>query len=330
MEPKYKSSHKKSFGRLFSTVVLIALSASAFWQRQNILDWWMLRSYDPPISVVQLATQADMTPLARKVFYLQKPQIQEKDAFYISCEENDTTIVLGCYKPRDAIYVLKVTDPRLEGIQQVTAGHEMLHAAYDRLGYSQKEKINELVNEAYRSVTDETLRAKIDQYKQANADIPNELHSILGTEVPKLPSDLEAYYQRYFTNRQAIVAYAAKYQSEFSSRKARVASMDKELKEIEAQVTANNAELDKEQATILAESARLDSIRSSGLIDEYNQGVANYNASLVPFRAKINATKTLVNRYKEILAERNKVAEEAQTLERALDSRRIDTTVEDI
>lgn len=328
--PEKQQLKKRARRRLAVTVLLIAVLSVGFWQRQNLLDWWMLRSYQPNADVAALSSDTKMTDLGRKIFYLQKPQVQEKDQFYVSCEENDTTIVLGCYKPNVGIYVLNVTDQRLYGIEQVTAAHEMLHAAYARLSFRERERIEQLVTEAYKSVTDTTLRAKIDQYKLADADIPNELHSILGTEVSKLPTELETYYRQYFSNRQKVVTYAATYQSEFSSRKARVASMDEELKGIEAQVIANNAELDKDQAAIVAESKRLDRLKAQQKYDEYNQGVIAYNQSLVPFRAKLSATKALVDRYKSILDERNKVAAEAQALERALDSRRINTPATDI
>ncbi len=330
ISPEKQQLKKRAQRRLVVTVLFIALLSVGFWQRQNLLDWWMLRNYQPTADAAALANDAKMTDLGRKIFYLQKPQVQEKDQFYISCEENETTIVLGCYKPNVGIYVLNVTDQRLYGIEQVTAAHEMLHAAYARLSFRERKRIEGLVTEAYKSVTDTTLRAKIDQYKLAKADIPNELHSILATEVSKLPADLENHYKQYFTERQQVVTLAATYQSEFSSRKARVASMDQELKDIEAQVIANNAELDKDQATIVAESKRLDRLKAQQKYDEYNQGVIAYNQSLEPFRTKLNATKTLVSRYKSILDERNKVAEEAQALQRALDSRRINTTVTDI
>ncbi len=341
---------KRSWGRILFAVLLAAALSIGFWQRQNILDWWALRNYTPTVDASRLATEDTMTSKARKIFYLQNPQLQEKAAFYKSCEEGEASIVLGCYKPRrtlnckggtivtkvvgcgneaGGIFVLKVDDQRLEGVEQVTAAHEMLHAAYGRLSFSEQKRVASMLDSAYTSVDDQNIKDKIGEYKKSGADITNELHSILGTEVANLPTDLENYYKQYFENRAAITTFASDYQAEFKKRKDKVEALDKQLKDIESQIDANNTELDTQQATITAESKRLDGLLKAGQIDEYNAGVSAYNKSLVPFRGLIAETKQLVTDYRNILTERNNVAAEAQELEKALDSR-ITPSVKDI
>lgn len=313
---------------LFYVSVITAVSIS-FWQRQNILDWWQLRDYRPSVTITALATNAQMTDKGRRIFYVSKPAVQEKTAFYVSCEEGETTIVLGCYKPGRGIYLLKVDDQRLAGVEEVTAAHEMLHAAYGRLDFIQQRRITKLVNDTYASLKDKGIQDKIDLYKQSGADITNELHSILGTEVANLPPELETYYQQYFVNRATVVKLAAQYQAEFTSRKNRVAELDKQLEEIEKQVTANNGTLKAQKTTIDAEAARLTTLRRQNQIAEYNAGVDAYNQSLQPFRVLQRQTQTLVDQYKAILDERNAVAVEAQELNKALDSR-IQTTTDTV
>ncbi len=46
--------------------------------------------------------------------------------------------ILGCYNPssRD-IYIYNVTNSELDGVKEVTAAHEMLHAAWERLSESE-------------------------------------------------------------------------------------------------------------------------------------------------------------------------------------------------
>lgn len=326
MQPKRKTTNWK---RSLSTVVLVLFLSITFWQRQNILDWWTLRDYTPTVAAAQLATDSGMTDEGRRLFYLQKPQVQDKVSFYKSCEEGETSIVLGCYKPNFGIFLLGVSDPRLEGVEQVTAAHEMLHAAYDRLSYSDQKRIAKLLQDTYKTITDADIRDKIKQYQDNGADISNELHSILPTEVSVLPNELEEYYSRYFNNRQDIVTFASAYKGEFQRRKAKVDDLDKQLTALEAEVLANNEALNAQQASIQAESKRLDALLRAGSIDEYNQGVVAYNQSLIPFRAMVNRNRQLVAKYRTILEERNAVATEAQELEKALDSR-IQNTVEDI
>src|ERR1700752_3424076 len=48
--------------------------------RQNITDWWTLRHYQAPQSIAELATQDTMTPLARRIFYVNKPDVMPKAA----------------------------------------------------------------------------------------------------------------------------------------------------------------------------------------------------------------------------------------------------------
>lgn len=322
----YTVNMKPSRLRVFTTLLFIVAFSVGFWQRQNAQDWWKLRSYEPPVNVARLATTSSMTEKARRIFYVQHPEIQEKDAFYKSCEEGETTVVLGCYKSNGSIFLLKVNDSRLAGVQEVTAAHEMLHAAYQRLSAREKQRVDSLLNQAYAGVTNSSITDKIDLYKKSGADITNELHSILGTEVETLPAQLEQYYAQYFDNRSTLTNFSKLYTELFASRKQKVADLDTRLAAIEAQVTANNQELNKKKAAIDAESARLDGLLRANKIDEYNQGVVAYNQSLAPFRSQLAETNSLIAQYKSILDERNSIAVEAQELSRALDSR-IKTTV---
>ena len=300
--------------------IFITIAALAIFQRQTILDWWVLRSYQPSASISQLAQDTTMTDKSRRVFYLNDPKLQGKAEFYESCKFGENTIVLGCYIENQGIYLLRVNDPRLAGVEQVTAAHEMLHAAYDRLGTSEKVEVDNELNAFYTNLKDAEIRSKIELYRKNGADISNELHSILGTEVETLSPALEKYYAKYFTQRTKVVAYATQYEAEFLSRKNRVIELDAQLKSIEQQVVANNAQLDQLQQSINAESDRLDSLLRSGQIEAYNNAVPAYNRRIPAFNAIVAETENLVVQYKQILDERNKIAIEAQELNKALDS----------
>ena len=101
--------------------------------RQAVVDWWRLSQYKPSAAVKQLADNDTMIGRGRDLFYISDPQIQDSAAFNKACKnEGEKTIVLGCYKLQD-IYLYNVTDARFNGVKEVTAAHEMLHAAYERL-----------------------------------------------------------------------------------------------------------------------------------------------------------------------------------------------------
>ena len=178
MQPQ---AQKPRTGRIVISLCIVAVISLGFWQRQNILDAWALRGYEPSVKITALATNAGMSDKGRKIFYVTHPEVQDKAAFYKSCEEGETSVVLGCYKPRDGIYLLRVDDARLAGVEEVTAAHEMLHAAYARLSFSEKKRLTNLINDTYNNLTDPTIDAKVKLYKESGADVTNELHSILGS-----------------------------------------------------------------------------------------------------------------------------------------------------
>lgn len=313
-------SRKAKILQFSTSAIFIVIAAVAIFQRQAIVDWWKLRNYTPSPIVSQLAGDTTMTESGKRIFFLNDPKVQAKTSFYKSCKFGEKTIVLGCYIKKEGIYLLRVDDPRLSGVEQVTAAHEMLHAAYDRLSTAEKVDIDNQLNAFYNTLQNAEIRSKIELYRKNGADISNELHSILPTEVDSLSPELEAYYAKYFTNRKKVVAYAQQYESEFTSRKNKVVTLDAQLKVIEEQVIANNAELNAQQQSINAESDRLDALLRAGRVEEYNAAVPAYNRRIPAFNALVAQTENLVAQYKQVLDERNKIAVEAQELNKALDS----------
>ena len=199
---------RKLWLRLFSLAVLLGLLVWALFNQQYLRDEVRLYHYQPPASITALANETTMTPAAQRIFYVNHPVLDDKADFVNACNTHqEQTIVLGCYHSDQAgIYVLSVTDSRLNGVEQVTAAHEMLHAAYDRLSSSDRANVDQMLQQFYdNGLTDSRVRSTIEAYKQTEPnDLVNEMHSIFGTEVANLPAGLETYYQRYFTNRHRL------------------------------------------------------------------------------------------------------------------------------
>lgn len=317
-----KQLSESGFGRLASFAILIVwigLLGLAALNRQNILDWWQLRNYRAPAVVAQLAGQDAMTAYARKIFYVNHPAIETKTAFPKQCPNNggEQTIVLGCYhSSQTGIFLLNVSDPRLNGVEQVTAAHEMLHAAYDRLSSSDRKKVDAMLMDYYQhELKDPRLQATIAAYKKTEPhDVVNEMHSVFGTEVGQLPGDLEAYYARYFTDRAKVTAYAASYQSEFSSRQTAVAQDDAQLAAWKAQISATEADLRTKQTAISSEQTRLLSLKSHNQISSYNAGVPAYNRLVDSYNQEVDGLQTLIDQYNQLVASRNAVALEQDQL----------------
>lgn len=303
----------------------LALLAAAYLNRQNMIDWWRLRQYDAPAAISTIAAQATLTDYGRKVFLVNWPALKDKASFSGACPNNggEQTIILGCYHGGQAgIFLLDVTDPRLNGVEQVTAAHEMLHAAYDRLSLADRRKVDAMLLAYYNNtLKDERIRSTIDAYKKSEPhDVVNEMHSIFGTEISNLPADLETYYHSYFKNRAQVAAYAQQYQAAFTSRKAAIDAADVELAQLKSQINSSEADLKTQLAAIDAKQQELVALRSGGSIEEYNAAVPGYNAAVDAYNRQVAAVKALIVRYNDLVARRNAIALEQDQLVKELSS----------
>src|SRR5581483_1928996 len=205
-------------------VVLLAALVAVGINHQSVEDWFKLRGYQAPAAVAHLADQDTMNAYTRHLFYLNKPQLLGSvSSFRQYCPENKDTIVLGCYHPgQNGIYIYNVSDPSLAGVQQVTAAHEVLHAVYARLSAYDRATLDKSLKDFYHNgLTDQRVLDEVKLYQQTEPnDVMDEMSCTFGTELPSLPADLEAYYKRFFANRQAIVAFEQQYESAFTSRQA--------------------------------------------------------------------------------------------------------------
>lgn len=309
-------------------VWLVVLGGLAY-NRQNLQDWWRLRGYEAPAIVASLAEQNTMTDYARKVFYVNRPVVEDKAAFNRACPDNagrEQTIVLGCYHGNQAgIFLLKVTDPRLDGVEQVTAAHEMLHAAYERLSQTDRQRVDGLLNAYYtKGLRDERILKTITAYKTSEPnDVVNEMHSIFATEIENLPKELEQYYQRYFTDRTRVAAFAAQYQAAFTSRQTAVTAYDTQLTQLKSQIETAETDLQTKQAEITERQQNLNELRNSDNAAAYNAGIPAYNNLVEAYNQQVAQIKNLIERYNQIVAERNAIALEQDKLSKELDSNAI-------
>jgi hypothetical protein len=327
MPPKYVIQSSRRPGRrllaLCLTFVWLGLVLVALVNRQNILDRWKLHNYTAPAAVAQIAAQDTMTSYARKVFYVNTPALESKATFKQCPANGEQTIVLGCYRGgQNGIYLLSVSDARLAGVEQVTAAHEMLHAAYDRLSTKQRAAVDAMLEDYYQhDLSDARIKATIDAYKQTEPnDLVNEMHSIFGTEIASLPAPLESYYQQYFTNRQAVASFAAQYQAEFTSREDTVKADDAQLASWKTQIESAEADLKAKRADLDAQSQRLQAERSGNNISAYNAGVPGYNASVNAYNADVDSLQALVSQYNSLVQARNAVAQETEQLTNEINS----------
>ncbi len=310
-----------SIGSIFFTIAIVVIGLWAVTNRQTVVDWWRLQSYKPSPQILQLADNTTMHERGRELFYLSAPVVEGGQLFNEHCtNHSEQTIVLGCYKLQQ-IYLFDVTDPRLNGVEEVTAAHEMLHAAYERMSREEKERINPLLKDQIDKLSDARLTNLIKLYnKQEPGELYNEMHSILGTEYRELSPALESYYKQYFADRQKVIGYSEQYESIFSASQARIAELDARLETLRSQVEANNTILEAKQTELEREMNRLNIFRQRDPA-AYNQAVPSYNAKVREFNVLVAQNKQLVEQFNVFVKERNREAAAQSDLYHQLDSR---------
>jgi hypothetical protein len=304
-------------------VLLLAAGGLAWAKQADILDWAAMRNYQPASTVARLVIDTTMTPYAKRLFYVNRPAVEDKTAFNNHCTDpSEQVAVLGCYTgDRQGIYLYDVTDARLDGIEEVTAAHEMLHQAYDRLNKAERTRINGLLQEYHDIKATQALKDKIASYKLTEpTELLNEMHSIFGTEAPDLSAALEDYYRQYFADRQKVLAFHQQYQSEFDKRRNQIAEFDKRLAELKPQIEANKTDLERREAELKQRRVQLDGYLAANQIETYNAAVPGFNALVAAYRSEITQTNRMVDEFNRVLGERNQLAVQERELEAAIDS----------
>jgi hypothetical protein len=297
-----------------SLVVTIALVVAVFFglaHAQAIQDWFKLRGYQPPAKISQLASDDTMTNYATHIFYVNHPDIT---GVFKGCNQSEQTIVLGCYHgAQTGIEIKNVTDARLNGVEEVTAAHEMLHAAYDRLNTDEKNKVNAMLTDYYdHHLTDKRIIDTIKSYKKTEPnDVVNEMHSVFGTEIANLPSGLENYYKKYFSDRPRVAAFAANYEAEFTNRIAKIDVYDAQLDSMRAQIHSQEQSLQTQLLSLQTDRARAERSNNNTEIGAYNSRVTAYNDGVRKLQSDIAAFNALVE-------QRNTLAAELKSLQSSL------------
>jgi len=306
---------KRSLRRLLYLLIPIAVVGTIFWQRLAIFDAWRLYRYTPPAEITALADSTTMDDDARRLFYVYHPVVLDKTLFNMYCRDDEATIVLGCYRSGKGIYIYGVEDARLNGIKEVTAAHELLHAVYERLSTKDKAYIDKITNQALASITDERILSTVQLYREKDAKVlPNELHSILGTEVRNLPPELEAHYAKYFKDRSKVVGFSEQYEGAFEERENQIEAYDAQMKTLLDQINALKDSLDTEERQLARDRSAVEQSQSQAEVNAYNARITRFNNN-------INKVKTLIDQYNALLEKRNALALEEQDLSKAIDSR---------
>ncbi len=303
-------------------LVVGLLAAVAVSNRQHLVDQWTVWNYSPTSVVQGYADRSTMTDHGEFLFFASQPVVAAADEFNTVCENHEEgSGVLGCYTGNDMIITLfDITDPQLDGMEEVVASHEMLHAAWDRMSTDEQTRLGVLLEAEYETLSaDPDFAARMEVYARTEpGERLNELHSIIGTEVADLDPALEEYYDQYFSDRAALVALHIKSKAVFDQIEAQTAALITEIDQLKVDIEADLAtynsgydqlnldienfnkradagefesqeQFDNERAALIARQATLDA-----LFDSIKSRETTYNAKIEQL-SQLNAAAAALN-----------------------------------
>ena len=305
-------------------LIVVVLAATGFVEAQNIEDWWSLQGYTPSAAIQTLAKDDTMTPKAQHLLYVANATVDSRKVFNAHCaNKGDDTIVLGCYTggTNGTIYIYNVTDPQLNGIQQVTAAHEMLHVVYARLG-SNKTAVDNLISAQMKQITDPRIIQLEKIYNTTEpGELMDEMFSVLGTQIGSLSPGLNAVYNEYFANRQVLVGYTNDYVNLFEQNNTEIQTLDGQLATLNTTIQSDNSQLTSQEQQINNTYQTMVGLKNSGQVSAYNNDVPSYNQQVTTFNTLLTTDQQLVTEYNQLVEQRNQIATTTNQLNDDLNSR---------
>lgn len=320
---------KATFTIIFC-LILTGLSYLAILNKQFILDQVTVWQYEPTNDVIALADSAGMGSYGKFLFFASQPLLaktpDEIKTFNSVCSDVErTTSILGCYS-NFQIYLYNVTDAQLYGVKETTAVHETLHAAYLRLSPDEKRNVNLLLEaETVKLEKNKEFNERMAYYdRNEPGQRDNELHSVIGTEVVDISPELEAYYKKYFVNRQKVVSLNAKYISVFQKLTAKANDLLDQLNALAEKINNSSSRYNDDTKSLNADITAFNNRASSGLFTSQSQ----FNSERLALSARVSALgqdRDNINadilKYDAILAEYNSIASQSKKLNNSLDSK---------
>lgn len=237
---------------LAAVLVLIGWLVTSHWARDAAYNV----TYNESAEVAEIRESLQLTGKAKWIFGATQPQLESKENFNQHCESrNHDLALLGCYVD-GRIYVYQINDAELADANKVTMAHELLHAAWERMGNGERRRIEELLGEV-QAENQSWFEAELAAYDEEMK--LEEVWTRAGTKLEKLPEELETIYAGYFQDRGVIVAAYQNYEKPFLE-------LTDKSNQLLAEVTEGIEEIEKEKRIYLADTQKL-----TEEIDKFNQ-----------------------------------------------------------
>ncbi len=325
-------SAKKVTVRVLTVVLLTAFAAAgaiAFMHRQQINDQIAASQFEASASIVALTENLNVTEAGHRIFWASEPTLDASQNFNVQCSQVDHSEeghILGCFTG-GSIHLFEVTDERLNGIIEVTAAHELLHATFARLSQDERSSLTRKLNKLYLELipNDPQLEQRMSVYSSlSKTAFANELHSVLGTEVRELPEWLDEHYATWFEDRQSIIDFFDSYHAVFEQLTQRANELEAEMTALRADVEQRSASYDSAVAQFNAEwdnfVARNEAFEFSTNPDEFYRLRDDFYARRDSLGEQMRSLNADIERYEAMRAELLELSELNHELEQQLDS----------
>lgn len=308
---------------LFTLVGVVVLGAVAYFYGPMGLDAVRAAGFHPSQSIAALDSRINVTSRGQQIFYATSPVIENRAQFNTDCQSTErTAAILGCYV-HDRIYLYDIQDSELDGALEVTAAHELLHAAYARLNVFEQAHVDSMIHTEYLKIKNTPDIAQAMQYyaKAEPGEETNELHSIIGTTIKDLPPDLEAYYAQYFTNRAAIVTLNANYTAVFDKVNQQAAALQDKITIEAASIKTESSRYNSDLSQLNSDIQSFNDRAAAGQFSSqysFNQAREALVARVQEMTDRQVALNAEIDQYNADVATYNKLAVRAQQLNKSI------------
>ena len=307
------------------SIATVVLAGWLFLNRQFVLDQFTVWGYEPSASVKSLDDRVGFTDKGLFTFYATKPAVADSSEFNGKCPRQEAgSPILGCYTSDDRIYVFNISNQQLDGMKEVTAAHEMLHAVWMRMSSSEQDRLGALLNTAYEKQASPELRERMAYYQRNEPDaITNELHSILGTEVSDLGPELENYYAQYFKDRQAVLKLHDQYNAVYKGLYTRADELYASMETLSASIEVRSKAYDTNVSQLSSEIGNFNNRANNGSFTSIGQ-FNSERAVLVQRSSQLEAERSAINAdiasYTRMYDEYQTLASQIEVLNNSVDS----------
>lgn len=236
--------------------VLAAIVIVIILNRAWIYDWFRGVTYWPTAEMVSIRDKLNLTERGDFLFNATQPELNGADDFNANCRQDEGEVaVLGCYTAGN-IYVYNITDTKLDGIRELTAAHELLHAVWARMSNAEKEDLKPILQQVYQNNLS-VLKDDIETY--ADDERVEEIFVRAGTEIKKLPDVLEKYYAEIFSDQDAVVDFYESYIAVFREIKMKMEGLASEIEVLRDSINVKMAEYENRVNQLETDIARFNS-----------------------------------------------------------------------